>query len=179
MSNKVELSLSIGFDQKTQDLIQGLIDALGNSPRATEARDCGHSHEPNAETVAAIEESRAMAKAKADTDAKAKAKADTERKAKADADAKKAADLAAKKQAEVDAALAAAEEKPAEIDPLADEPAIDDAPKATFEDVLKALSDYRDIEGTQAVVDLLAKYDAEHVKKLKPEHFADVIRDTK
>ena len=156
--NEVKLSLSVGFDEKTTGLIQALIQALGNGTRAsaqlTEARA-----EKEAQEEAEAKAVAAAAKKKADDDAAAKAKA-----------------LAAKKQAEIDAALAAEEEakKAAEVDPLADVPA-KDAPKVSFEDVLKALSEYRDIEGTQAVVDLLASYGAEHVKKLDPAHYAEVV----
>ena len=113
------------------------------------------------EAAAAEKELKAQAaakKKKAEAAAAAKKKAEAEAQAKAEAEAKAEAGTESTADAEVD-------------DPLAGD---DDGAPVTQEMVLKALKEYREIEGTDAVVALLKEHGASHIKQLKPESYAAV-----
>ena len=67
-------------------------------------------------------------------------------------------------------------EKEEETDPL-DEGGADEQP--TKDDVKKALGAYREIEGTDALVEVLQKFGASSLTELDEKHYADVIAAVK
>lgn len=174
-----EMKMTFDLDEETKDLLRQAIAALtrGVPPtvdleaEAARAKALAKEGEASFEAERRAEEEAAEAEAKkaAEAEAKKAAAKKAEDAKKADA-AKKAAELAAQKQAEIDAAV----EGEGEVDPLADEPA--DEPTYTLEQVVAALREYREIEGTQAVTDLVASYGVNHVKLIGKEHYADIMR---
>jgi hypothetical protein len=72
-----------------------------------------------------------------------------------------------------------AEEPPVEeADPL-EEPEAPPAKEPTSDDVKAALANYRNINGTPAMMKLFAKYGASGMGTLKPEDYAGIINDAK
>lgn len=75
---------------------------------------------------------------------------------------------------------AAQEEQPADDlgldDPEDAADPIDEEPKFTEDDVRKALKNYRDINGADAVMAILKEHGASGMGSLKPEHYASVMK---
>lgn len=120
------------------------------------------------------EEAAAAAKAK-----EAALKAKQEEQARLDAEKAKAI-AAAEAEAEAVAKAEAGTESSAmedEADPLADEAPVEE--EATQADVLAALKDYREIEGTDAVISVLKEHGATHIKDLDPAKYAAVLKAVK
>lgn len=69
-------------------------------------------------------------------------------------------------------------EEPPASDPLDDAPTTDEA-TFTEEEVRKALKTYRDIEGSAATMAILAKFGADGMGSLKPEHYAGVMKEVR
>jgi membrane protein involved in colicin uptake len=113
--------------------------------------------------VAAVAKAKAEADAAAAAKAKAKADADAAAAAKAKADAltaaKTKADADAKVKAEADAAAAAAAS----------------VVKATKDDVRKALQNFREIEGTPAMLEVLKSFGADNLNELKESQYDEVV----
>jgi hypothetical protein len=62
-------------------------------------------------------------------------------------------------------------------DPLEEKPA--DASEVTVDQVRTALKNYRDIEGSAAMLEVLKKYGTDSLAGLKPDQYAAVLADVK
>ena len=100
--------------------------------------------------------------------------------AKVAAAKKTTADAAAQKKADEAAAAKKAEEEAAkqdEVDPL--DEAEEKAEEFTEDQVRKALKDYRDINGADAVMAILGKHGAKGMGTLKVEDYAAVMKEVR
>lgn len=160
--DQVEAALSaimaFNGDQSTTQAAAAAVTRVATGP-TPEAADTKSEQETAAAEAAEAKKAEAAEKRKA---AAAKKKAEEEAAAAAEAEAKEKAEAGA--------------ESTGEADPLAGGGDEAETKAPTQAEVLKALQNYREIEGTDAVIALLKEHDATHIKDLKEEHYASVFK---
>lgn len=85
------------------------------------------------------------------------------------------AEKPAETKAEKPAETKAADKPKAEADKPAEKPAEKPKSSKTIEDVRTALKNYREIEGTPAMLEVLKKHGAANINELAKEHYEAVI----